>query len=93
MTGTTGGFGKPEPHADDELVRNEDEFAKLRDLALVPDPPAILVCNICKKELVKNADTMGSWCHDQPMTEWQRDKSVDQDILKRIFEMKSESQK
>ena len=82
------GMGKMGSSADDQLIQNDDEFYRLRELAMQPDPPATLVCKICERTLVKNMDTIGMMCHGEPMHEEQRNRAVDADIIRRILQSK-----
>lgn len=84
-TAGSAGFGN-DASAKDELIRSGgEETEKLRELALIPDPPATLVCEICSWTTEKNADTMGMEHCGRPMREEQRNKAVDFDILKRLL--------
>ena len=80
------GMSKIGGNADDQLIHNEDEFFRLRELALQPDPPATLRCDVCNFELEKNMNTIDSVHCDQPMREYQKNRAVDADIVRRILQ-------
>lgn len=59
--------GRMEIRRADQILARQEFMKKMH----VPDPPAILICDICKRQVVKNSETMGSECHGQRMREFQ----------------------
>lgn len=71
--------------AADLLSRPIPDAAHLRPLANLPDPPAHLVCDVCRRTLRKSSETLGAECCGRPMREEQREKAVDWDVLTRAL--------
>ncbi len=86
--GSTAGFGNLGASADDNLRRNgDDEIERLRNLALVPDPPATMFCPTCDFQTEKNSETMSMVCPNcgTKLNEAQINRAIDMDILKRLM--------